>query len=221
MKVVQRTGRKVRTGDTNQKWQAFTGSLAFTICLALTGCSDDAPPKAGKSECPPLSGIPINDRVPMPDVRDYEAFRCESIDRDAQAKKERQSREDRFAAEAARVSERTGGGPVIALDSLPAHRGGTLRQILLSHGLEIVHVSAQEAKPAVMPGTVPGDVLMTLELVGKAKGLACGLNDYVGSPSAASGPFIAEVLYRDGAQVLDERTDPLMYWAATGKCAPG
>lgn len=157
----------------------------------------------------------------MPDARDREAFRCESIDRDAQAKKERQAREDRFAAEAARIAESTGGSPEVALDTLPVHQGGTLRKLLLSHGLQIVSVSAQEAKPAVMPGTVPGDVLMTLELVGKAKGLACGLNDYVGSPSAASGPFIAEILYRDGAQVLDERTDPLMYWAATGKCAPG
>lgn len=221
MKVVQRTGRKVGTGDTFQKWKALVGSLVFTVCLGLTACSDDAPTTAGRSECPPLSGVPLNERGPMPDVRDHEAFRCESIDRDAQAKKERQAREDRFAAEAARISERTGGSPEAALDALPVHRGGTLRKLLLSHGLEIVHVGAQEAKPAVMPGTMPGDVLMTLELVGKAKGLACGLNKYVGSPSEASGAFLAEVLYRDGAQVLDDRTDPLMYWAATGKCAPG
>lgn len=157
----------------------------------------------------------------MPEASDSEALRCESIDRAAQADKERQEREAGAASEVARVAERTGESPETAVDALPVHRGGTLRKLLLSHGLEISSISAQEAKPAVMPGTVPGDVLMTLELVGKAKGLACGLNDYVGSPSAASGPFIAEVLYRDGAQVLDERTDPLMYWAATGKCAPG
>lgn len=203
------------------KRRVLAGVMVFMACLVLTGCSDDAPTSAGMDECPALSGVPINERGPMPDARDREAFRCESIDRNAQAKKERQEREDRFAAEAARIAESTGGSPEVALDALPVHRGSTLRKLLLSHGLEIVHVGAQEAKPAVMPGTMPGDVLMTLELVGKAKGLACDLNKYVGSPTEASGAFLAEVLYRDGAQVLDERTDPLMYWAATGNCGPG
>lgn len=214
-----------RTGGATQKWRAWPGSLVLMACLVLTGCSDDAPAPpaatAAKRECPAPSGVPINERGPMPEASDREAFRCESIDRAAQADKEREEREARAVSEAARVAERTGERPETAVDALPVHRGGTLRKLLLSHGLEISSISAQEAKPAVMPGTVTGDVLMTLELVGKAKGLACGLNDYVGSPSAASGPFIAEVLYRDGAQVLDERTDPLMYWAATGKCEPG
>lgn len=219
MKTVQ------RIGGTTQKLQALAGSVVLMACLVLSGCSDDAPASppatAAKGECPPPSGVPINERGPMPEASDSEALRCESIDRAAQADKERQEREAGAASEVARVAERTGESPETAVDALPVHRGGTLRKLLLSHGLEISSISAHEAKPAVMPGTVPGDVLMTLELVGKAKGLACGLNDYVGSPSAASGPFIAEVLYRDGAQVLDERTDPLMYWAATGKCAPG
>lgn len=205
--------------------------LAF-VCLALSGCGDDAKTTAASSgsatpaltvaqgECPPPSGIPINERGPLPSASDTNAYRCEVQDRAAQGAKEREEREARLAAEAARVSQRAGGDPAQALDKLHVAKGGTLKKLLQSHGLKITHISAQEVKPSVMPGTQAGDVLFTLELAGKAKGMPCGLNEYVGEPVEGENPFITEVLYRNGKQVLDDRTDPLMYWAATGKCSP-
>lgn len=66
------------------------------------------------------------------------------------------------------------------------------------------------------PRDKDGDMVTTVEITGKFKPMPCGLDKWIGGFKEDA----AEIIYRNGEWIADdENTDPILYWAATGKCS--
>jgi hypothetical protein len=103
--------------------------------------------------------------------------------------------------------------------------GVSLSALLAAYGLRIdsIEVTPIESLRATSrkPGDRDGDVVATMHITGAVKPMPCGLHKWLAQgfePGHADDA--AEVVNRQGVWLAsDPAVDPLLYWAATGKCS--
>jgi hypothetical protein len=193
--------------------------LSAAIVLA-SGCgqknaSTQAP--ASSASTPASQAWAINDMGALPS--NSEDLSKELQRRAVIGEIEAAKRTHRLAASAAETDQlmSENNGESVSPQKVKTYKGMALDSLLSKHGLKVVSVNSMQANSATMPDTQPGDVVVTMQIVGKAKGLPCDLDGWIEAPTPDN-PYMAEALFHRGALKIDSKTDKLLYWARTGKC---
>jgi len=102
--------------------------------------------------------------------------------------------------------------------------GQKLTDLIGKYGLRITSIDTtpiSKLKFGRKPGDRDGDIVVSIFISGNVKKMPCGLHKWLSQgytmPHAED---IAEIIYRNGIWITDSpELDPLLYWAATGKCS--
>lgn len=108
------------------------------------------------------------------------------------------------------------------VNTYPTYNRVPLQKLLKKHGLFVSDLDFLLVTPAnlkTMRNVKEKDVAVTLFISGKSKGLPCKLDQRVNDSIVGGGAQLSDVLYRAGQFQIKDDLEPLLYWAATGKCS--
>ena len=109
-------------------------------------------------------------------------------------------------------------GLAILLKDFKTFNGKPLLSLLADYGVKIESIEVTPAEYFKNPDDRPGDRVMLMAIArGPLKPMPCRLKKYLTSASLPLPEFIARV--GEFPRIRPDEEDPLIYWAATGKCS--